>query len=479
LTAVSDSALRDRLLVERGVLASLGSLMRGADEELLHLTLESLCVIVRQCPDTIVTVASSLAELILEIWLRSRSDPLVGLQVLDLVSCASAANPQLQLALEAGLLPCVLRDLQPGADPHAASSAAQLYGVMLKRAAVPLGGLLWQCVQPLIALIMKSEESGFLENACDSLICLVQRSPTQLTDAGLLVPMLQCVEHLLGPGLDDNACLFVGPFTTLLFSKFGKLLPAQVVTGLLRALVLRLSHAKLPYLQQELFVVVARLMHEDVEGVLGTLSAMRLPTHAGERNGLELLLSLWLAKAEQIRARRARNVTVSALCRLHERCALDQQLRNLQVDGMANPALSDRILVLILAALEFENERCRQQRTTLQSVDLGSENDEDDAEAEDDEGDALEGDHKSRTAKLLADLVDLEDDDDDLEELLGSAGGEGDTYQDLERADPFHSLDLRCTASEYLARQPRPACEVVASRLAAALAEASGSSVAA
>lgn len=39
------------------MLASLGSLMRGANDELLHLTLESLCIIVRQCPETIVTGA--------------------------------------------------------------------------------------------------------------------------------------------------------------------------------------------------------------------------------------------------------------------------------------------------------------------------------------------------------------------------------------------------------------------------------------
>jgi len=479
LTAVSDKALRDRLLVERGVLASLGSLMRGADEELLHLTLESLCVIVRQCPDTIVTVASSLASLILEIWLRSRSDPLVGLQVLDLVSCATAANPQLQLALEAGLLPAVLQDLQLGSDPHAASSAVQLYGVLLKRAAVPLAGLLWQCVEPLIALIMKSEESGFLENACDSLICLVQRAPTQVTDAGLLVPMLQCVEHLLGPGLDDNACLFVGPFTTLLLSQFGKLLPAQVVTGLLRALVLRLSHAKLPYLKQELFVVVARLMHEDLAGVLGALAAMQLPRKdgTGDRNGLEFLLSMWMVDAEQIRARRARNVTVSALCRLHERCGADQQLGSLQVDGISSPTLSERLLALILAALEFENERCRKHQASLQSADL-DDSEEDDDEDDDDDGDALGGASKSRTAQLLSELVDLEDDDDDLDELLGAGGGEGDTYQDLERSDPFHSMDLRRTAGEYLARQPQPHNGDLARKLAAALAEANGSATA-
>jgi len=98
--------------LEHGVLASLGALMQAADEELLHLTLESLCLIVKQCPGAMVSVEASLAALILEIWRRCAADPMVHLQVLDLVSCATGSDARLQQSLEERLLPAVFADLQ-------------------------------------------------------------------------------------------------------------------------------------------------------------------------------------------------------------------------------------------------------------------------------------------------------------------------------------------------------------------------------
>lgn len=65
--------------------------------------------------------------------------------------------------------------------------------------------------------------------------------------------------------------------------------------------------AQLPYLKQELLVVVARLLHEDFAGTLGALAAMRLlPSGGGEPSALEVLLVVWMANAEVVRARRAR-----------------------------------------------------------------------------------------------------------------------------------------------------------------------------
>eukprot|EP00449_Zooxanthella_nutricula_P040553 CAMPEP_0198600146 /NCGR_PEP_ID=MMETSP1462-20131121/147855_1 /TAXON_ID=1333877 /ORGANISM="Brandtodinium nutriculum, Strain RCC3387" /LENGTH=128 /DNA_ID=CAMNT_0044331851 /DNA_START=56 /DNA_END=439 /DNA_ORIENTATION=- len=128
---------------------------------------------------------------------------------------------------------------------------------------------------------MHSDESGILESACDVLTCLVERSPEQVKGTGLLVPLLQCVGRLLGPGLDDNACCFVGPFTMLLLTRFGALLPGDAVSGLLHAVVTRLATAQLPYLKQELLVVVARLVLEDTPGVLGALASAQLGAGAG------------------------------------------------------------------------------------------------------------------------------------------------------------------------------------------------------
>mmetsp|Transcript_52814 Transcript_52814/g.115433 ORF Transcript_52814/g.115433 Transcript_52814/m.115433 type:complete len:1006 (-) Transcript_52814:126-3143(-) len=473
LTAVSDKSIRDRLLVERSVLASLGSLMRGADEELLHLTLESLCIIVRQCVDTIVSVADELSALVLEIWSRSRSDPLVGLQVLDLVSCATAGDQRLQVSLEKNLLPSILQDLQPGCDPHAASTSVQLLCTLMKRAAVPFHGALWQTMPLLIDLVMKSEESGFLENSCDLLVCLVQRSPAQVKEAGLVGPLLQCVQRLLSPGLDDNACVFVGPLLTLLLDKFGKEFPSDILAGLLQVVVRRLSQAKLPFLVQELLVVIGRLMHQDLQGVITTLGSQPVEGGGGGNN-LELLLSLWLGHAEEVRAKRARNVTVTALCRLHERLLADPQLQSLRVPGpdgaMVVANLADRVLAVVLAALEFENGRARRSLEAAKKAPVDS----DASDDNDDDDDGAGG--KGRQADLLDywDLLDDDDDDDEeLEELLaggGDSGVGGDSFFDLERSDPFHNIDLRQHAAEYLSKlQQPPSDQALSSKIATAL----------
>lgn len=71
-------------------------------------------------------------------------------------------------------------------------------------------------------------------------------------------------------------------------------------------------------------------------------------------------------------ARRARNVTVSALCRLHERCGEDEALRSLRIDGAPLP---ERLLAAIAAALEFENERHGRSLKAAAAVDAESDED--------------------------------------------------------------------------------------------------------
>ncbi|CAE7706915.1 RRAGC [Symbiodinium sp. KB8] len=210
LTAMHDDKLREELLLKKGVLSSLGSLLREADEELLHLCLECLCIIVKQCPTIMAAVSHELCPLTVQIWRRCAADPMVHMQVLDLVSCCVSADPKLQSSMEESLLPVVANDLQPGSDPHLASSAIELLGVLLKRAAVPFGAAMCSCVAPLVVKAMESDESMMLQNSCETLVSLVERSPSQVMEAGLLEPLLRLVERLLGPDLEDDACLYVG-----------------------------------------------------------------------------------------------------------------------------------------------------------------------------------------------------------------------------------------------------------------------------
>lgn len=241
---------------------------------------------------------------------------------------------------------------------------------------------------------------------------------------------MRFAERLLGPDLEDDACLYVGPLAMLLFANYGRMLPVQLQVGLLQALVLRLARAERPYLRQELVVVFARLLHEDLNGSLNALANMEVN---GSTGGLQLLMSTWLACAPEIRARRARNITVSALCRVHERCKEDAQLQS-QLGEAARP---DRLLQAILAGLEFENLRCSQLRDAGAKA-LDEDSDDEDEDAEEDK------EHKHNV--FLSDFLDLEDIDSD-----GSDAA--DAFQELERKDPLAEMDLQKVLAQYLSSQ--------------------------
>lgn len=482
LSATEDVNCRQTLLMDHGVFASLGALCKEADEELLHLTLESLCVITRLCPQATASVDTSFVPLVLEVWRRCAQDAMMHCQVLDLVSCATGSDPKLQASMEANFLPAVSADLDRGADPHATSSAIELLGVLLKRAEVPFTTQVWSLFLPLLEAVIRSDESGLLQNACGTLLIFVKRSPEQLIEGGLLAPTLRCIEHLLGPNLDDDACLYVPPLVMQMLAQFASKFTSDINLGLLRALVNRLARAEMDYLKQELLVVFARLLHEDLPGALSALTGVQVALGGDGgtgtvTSGLELLMSTWLAHArdEKIRARRARNVTVSALCKLHARCLEDSNLAALRVNldksaisATSAPlpvAFTEQLISAIVSALDFENNRCQKLREN-QLTNMG------DSDGDDDDNDESDDGGKRSGGRLLSEIVDLEDFDSDD---AVSGDGQGDTFQELEQADPILSLDLRGVVAEYLSAQyglvAGSGRSELAARLAAAVAD--------
>eukprot|EP00928_Gymnodinium_smaydae_P038962 TRINITY_DN26739_c0_g1_i1.p1 TRINITY_DN26739_c0_g1~~TRINITY_DN26739_c0_g1_i1.p1 ORF type:complete len:1049 (-),score=269.06 TRINITY_DN26739_c0_g1_i1:431-3184(-) len=488
LSASQDVALKEALLRECGVLASLASLVRDASEELLHLALESLCLVIKCCPGAMASVEEELGQLVAQLWRRTR-DELTHLQILDVISCAAGSHARLQRAMETHLLPAVREGLKPEADPHETASAVELLGTLLQRASVPLEAHVWSCVELLPPAVLRCDESMLMQNACDALIVLVKRTPGQIVDGGLLEPLLRCVGRFLGPDLDDDACLFAGPFVTLLLVQLGGQLSAELRADLLRALVSRLARAERPYLQQGLIVVVARLLHQDIAGVLTVLRSTEVVVGADgsgvRRNGLEAFLTVWLARAKEILAKRARSVTVSALCKLHEHCLKDPQLASLRLAGDANEALAASLFGAVVDALEHENSRTKKLRDSTKALAAGNfddDEDEDDDDEDEDKGDFGRGDKKLE--KYLHGLVDLDDDDDGElslggdfdDDALAVGGGESatDVVQQLEREDPLSSLDVGKTAAEYLAANAAFAAgsPALAARASAAVVEA-------
>merc|ERR1719235_1685622 len=168
---------------------------------------------------------------------------MVHMDVMDLISCASTSNPQLRESLEVVLSPFVERVLMnaAGEEPHLVGAVVDLYGVIVKRAAIPLGGHVWRCAQPLLTVVLTSSDCPVLQNACDPICSLVRRAPSQVAEAGLLPQILHALERLLTGELEESACVFVGPVVSLLIAHYGQQLPVDITAGLLRATVSRLA----------------------------------------------------------------------------------------------------------------------------------------------------------------------------------------------------------------------------------------------
>jgi len=449
LTAVEDTSFRDQLLLEHGVLASLCALLNDSEEDVLHLSIESLTLLTRLCPQTMGKVDDSFGQLLVGLWSRSASDPLIQLSCLDLISCAGGSDPQLRHVIEERLLPAVEVGLQVSTEAHVTASSIDLYGVILKKADVPLGGKILSCAQPLVATVLRSDESGLLQNACDALTCLVKRSPAQVVEVGLLAPVLQAVERLLMPDLSDDACLFVGPLVTLLLQHFASQLQADLAKGLLRGVVQRLVIAERPFLKQSLVVVVARLLHQDLVNVLSALCEMQIQSPSVRdpasapvgTSGLEVLLSIWLATSSDIKSKHSRNIAFSALCSVHRRCLEDEALRSAQTGG---PPLLERLAQTLIEALVDENSMAKRRRERIAKAGVDSDDDLDDDEGDDDDDDG-DGKPDKSLGKLLSDF-DLEDDPDDDDDDDDDA----DTFRQLELADPLYALDLQKILADHL-----------------------------
>jgi len=436
------------LLQRTHVLQSLGELLQTSSEESLHLILETLALVARACPEAIISVEADFVQLVLDVWQRSRSDPLAHTEVMDLVSCVSASHPHLQTAMESRLLPPV-KDVLSGSasDEHAVSLTVDLFGVLIKRASAPLSPAVWNCVGPLLQVMIKSSDTGLLQNACDPLCVILQQAPAQVVDGGLLENVLQVIQKLLSPDLADEGSLFVGNVISLFVQQFGAKLSADLTTGLFQAMVVRLSVAERPFLKRSLILIFARFLLINLTEAIKVLHSIQTSYSGRTCSGFELLLVVWLDSAKDFRERYARNVSLSALQKLHDFVVKDP--------ASASIVLPDpwpaRVLLALVEGLERENERAKK---LLKAAGRAAELDDNDAEDEDadlddDDDDGTKGD----SGALLSELVELDDSDDEDGDAM-------DIFQAAQRADPLSNVDIQKDLAAYLTGQAASGCLV-------------------
>jgi len=199
-----------------------------------------------------------------------------------------------------------------------------------------------------------STDSALLQNGCELATVVLDRSPEQVSP--LLEPLGGALLRLLGPDLDDNAALYVGPVITKLVMQVRPLPPVFIIE-VLRVIVARCATAQLPSLQQALLGTMGRLLHLDCGQVLTVLANQQVPLEGKMASGLDVLLGMWCAHAHKVISRVQRNVAFSALTLLVD-AAGDEPLASVRT----RVPIRQRLVEVLVEALQREVER-EQERT--------------------------------------------------------------------------------------------------------------------
>ncbi|EER08903.1 conserved hypothetical protein [Perkinsus marinus ATCC 50983] len=371
------------LLLSGGGFQSIGSLMNWSGEDLadesMHLCIEALTSITRYSPKSIVAVGDDFLGLTMSLWDRAAMDPLVHLQVLDLLSCACGVDRSLLGKVSSTVTPKIRQCLSnpDEYESHTVGSSIELLSILLKRSSVPYPEDMWLCVQQLLSLCLHTTDAPLIQNACDTLLYVVRRAPMgQLEQAKTMV--LSTLERLLDANeLDDSASMFAGPLITAVVERMGSALGPQFMQAMLQ----RLLAARAQHLVQSLLVVFARLVHANPVGVVDTMAGFSVPLEGKAATGLEALMAMWCVTAPKVAARDSRTILLTALIKL-----IDSRAPALLGVRTRTP-LPVRLIEVLTAGLEYEVKRDR-QRSHVRGATLlndnghmgGSDDDEEDEE---------------------------------------------------------------------------------------------------
>uniref|UniRef100_A0A0G4GT15 Importin N-terminal domain-containing protein n=1 Tax=Chromera velia CCMP2878 TaxID=1169474 RepID=A0A0G4GT15_9ALVE len=474
-------AARSAAFQESRVATSIAEILSQATDDVLHLAMDALSALVKHCPAEVAAVEESFSPIVLNVWAAASNDPLVQLAFQSFVASACASSDALRRSLENRLIPRILRvfqlhaelrDQTVGGAGTAAGGATGTGGdggqggdddgfslgvcvdvlsTLLKRADVPLSDPFWASFELLMKIAMSFEESSFLQSACEVFLLVILRAADRVRQAGHLAAFLQFAERMLSPGMDDRACLFVGPLLTVFIRNFAAELGSQLVNGILRACADRLLRSEMPALQQNLLVVFGCFLNQSCSEVAALLEAIRID-HAGETlNGLEAVIAVWCMNTECLASQYSRNVTYSALTKLLQ----TEEERLVRV--RAKKPVPLQIVEVLAKALREENkglrlkverEERRRKHRDQQQRDRGSASldaEEDDWVDEDDETvgmSGLAGLHNEDDPNWRA-LMENWDDDDDDDDWGGKMTPENDAFRAMEKEDPLFSMDLQ------------------------------------
>ncbi|KAF9198116.1 hypothetical protein BGZ49_001176 [Haplosporangium sp. Z 27] len=330
---------------QRSILQGVAPMMEITTEETLSLILRTIISTTKIDEQVVAEFESTLGPLVLDSWAKYPADHLISMDIMDLFDTL-AVNQYILPALNARAMP-VLVNMISNENPDKArvSSAVDMLKSLVQGASSPLPpNYVAQFFHNLMSVLLTTDDRDVLQSGQECLTIIVQKDVQQVAEwrdaasgkTGLELT-IQFIAKLLDPSQTESAALFVGDLISKLIKKGGDLV-SPILPDLLNAVTLRLAEAKLASFIQPLVMVFAQLCLNQHEVVINFLSGLNV----NGRNGLDIVMSAWLANHTDFTGLYNQKVSAVALTKIF--MSGDSRVASVQVNGDLIVPKSSRIV---------------------------------------------------------------------------------------------------------------------------------------
>ncbi|XP_004490293.1 uncharacterized protein [Cicer arietinum] len=305
-----------------GLFSSLTDLLNHAQDETLHMVLETLQEAVKAGNESPAIVEQVVSPVILNVWASHVSDPFISVDALEVLE-AIKSIPGCIHSLVSRILPYVgpiLNKPQEQVDGLVAGSL-DLLTMLLKNSPGDVVKAIYDvCFEAVIRIVFERDDHSEIQNATECLSAFISGGRQEVLfwgpDSGSIMrSLLDIASRLLDPNLDSSGSLFVGSYILQLILH----LPSQMavhIRDLVAALVRRMQSAQIASLRSSLLVVFARLVHMSVPNVGQFIDLLiSIPAEAHD-NSFAYVMSEWTKQQGEIQGAYQIKVTTSALALL-------------------------------------------------------------------------------------------------------------------------------------------------------------------
>lgn len=256
-------------------------------------------------------------------------------------------SPEIYLPLCNKLLPILthMLDLDASGREHPLIALAMdILDALLLNGTSPLPQGLVATVMPRISrILLGSNENDLVQLGCSAMKEIVRLDNSQLLQwydasgkSGLEISLF-IIDRLLRPEFSEGAAMEVGGLAAEIVDKAGDQI-GPLLPDLLRAIAARLVSAIVPQFIQSLILVFARLVLKQASDVVNFLGGLVI----GDRNGLDVVMSSWLANTTYFTGYDEIRQNAMALCHIYN--LQDPRLSQIIVPGDLIVPTSARIM---------------------------------------------------------------------------------------------------------------------------------------